>query len=175
MSFKSRSYCSAQMCESLRVSINWAFMCSQAPVLRTLPSSTCETRSASPIWRVSRLPRYCITLVRLMTLRAAIFASLVKRSSWTPSAKEASSLSLLRFSNGSTAIPAAAGRRNRSLFQTITPTVAISASDNVITAAIAGFLRTHFFPRAKSPVRRARIGSCFSQRSRSSASARAEA
>ena len=54
---------------------------------RTLPSNTWETRSSSPILRIFRLPRYSITLVRLMTLRSAIFASLVKISSCTPSTK----------------------------------------------------------------------------------------
>ena len=46
----------------------------------------------------------CITLIRLITFRSAIFASSVKISSWTPSAKNPFSWSALRFSNGSTAM-----------------------------------------------------------------------
>src|SRR4026209_1643607 len=45
-----------------------------------------------------------MTLVWLMTLSLEILASLVKTSSCTPSAKNSSSLSLLRFSNGKTAM-----------------------------------------------------------------------
>src|SRR5439155_1071851 len=56
-----------------------------------------------------------MTLVRLITLRSAIFASLVKVSSCTPSAKKASSLLSLRFSNGSTAIPAGIRRTDSRL------------------------------------------------------------
>ncbi len=77
----------------------------------TLPSNTWETRSASPISRAFCLPRYCVTLVRLITLRSAIFASLVKMSSCTPSAKKACSFSSLRFSNGNTAMPVVTGWR----------------------------------------------------------------
>src|SRR4030095_10306152 len=60
-------------------------------------------------WPISRRLRcapvlYCITEVRLMTFRSAIFARSVKISSCTPSVKKAFSLSLLRFSNGRTAM-----------------------------------------------------------------------
>src|SRR5438876_8108468 len=51
---------------------------------------------------------------------------------------------------------------------------AAKATNDAINAATAGLRRTHFFPREKTPVRRARIGSCFSQRSKSSARARAD-
>ena len=47
---------------------------------------------------------YCMTLVRLITFRSAICARSVKISSCTPSVKKAFSLSLLRFSKGSTAM-----------------------------------------------------------------------
>src|SRR5207249_3299499 len=47
-------------------------------------------------------------------------------------------------------------------------------SRNATRSALVGLRRTNFPPRAKTPVCRALIGSCFSQRSRSSASARAE-
>ena len=173
-SFKSRSYSSAQIPASVRVSTNCAFTCTLPPERRTVPSSTCETRSALPICRTSCLPRYCMTLVRLITLRSAIFASLVKMSSWTPSAKNACSFSSLRFSNGSTAMPVVTGCRMNSLFQTIQPAAAARATSDAANSALVGFRRTHFLPRVRIPVRRARIGSCFSQRSRSSASARAE-
>jgi hypothetical protein len=46
----------------------------------------------------------CEVDVREITLSAPILASRVRISSWIPSAKYAFSLSLLRFSNGSTAI-----------------------------------------------------------------------
>src|SRR6266567_7493967 len=61
-----------------------------------------------------------------------------------------------------------------SLFQTIHPAAAASAIRDVASNALVGLRRTHFLPRAKTPVCRARIGSCFSQRSISSASATAE-
>src|SRR3954447_20678617 len=46
---------------------------------------------------------YCITDVRLITLRSAILARLVRISSCTPSVKKTLSGSRLRFSNGRTA------------------------------------------------------------------------
>ena len=65
-----------RLCEARRLSFG-----------RCLP--TREIRQAHPRSRACYcLPRYPITLVRLITLRSAIFASLVRRSSWTPSAKE---------------------------------------------------------------------------------------
>src|SRR5215468_7929411 len=51
---------------------------------------------------------------------------------------------------------------------------AIKATREAAKSALLGLRRTHFVPRAKTPVCRARMGSCFDQRSRSSASARAE-
>src|SRR5439155_391869 len=69
-----------------------------------------DTRRSFPICRTFRFSRYSITLLRLITFRSAILASLVKMSSWTPSTKAAaSSLCSLRFSNGRTAIPVVIG------------------------------------------------------------------
>ena len=45
------SYCSAQTCMSERVSINCALRRRCVPVLRTLPSRTCDTRRSFPICR----------------------------------------------------------------------------------------------------------------------------
>src|SRR6266496_3133585 len=56
----------------------------------------------------------------------------------------------------------------------IHPAAATSAIKDAARSALVGLRRTHFLPRAKIPARRASIGSCFSQRSRSSANARAE-
>src|SRR5437763_1736185 len=58
-----------------------------------------------------------MTLVRLITRKSLILARLVRMSSWMPSAKNAFSLSSLKFSNGSTAMPFASicvsiGRRS---------------------------------------------------------------
>ena len=159
----------------MRVSINCAFKRRCVPILRTLPSKMWDTRSSLPIWRTFRLPRYSMTLVRLITFRSAILASFVRTSSCTPSTNAAaSSLCSLRFSNGRTAIPLASGCRINSLFQTIHPAAAASAISDAASSALVGLRRTHFLPRTKIPVWRARIGSCFSQRSKSSASARAE-
>src|SRR5207302_1713869 len=98
-----------------------------------------------------------------------------------PSAKYAFDLSSLRLANGKTAIDfsdpkmvVVGGGRFDSLFQTITPTTAASAASDGTRMAAAGFRRTHFRLRMKIPLRRARIGSCRSQRTRSSASARAD-
>src|SRR5207245_4979955 len=66
------------------------------------------------------------------------------------------------------------GRRTNSLFQITTATAAARAINDAISPAVVGLRRTHFLPRRKIPVCRAEIGSCFSQRSKSSASARAE-
>jgi len=115
-----------------------------------------------------------MTLVRLITLRSAIFASLIKMSSWTPSAKNSCSFSSLRFSNGSTAMPVVNGCRMNSVLQTIQPAAVVNATRDSARSAPVGFRRTHFLPRVRIPVCRARIGSCFSHRSRSLASARAE-
>src|SRR5262249_57329939 len=54
------------------------------------------------------------------------------------------------------------------------PAAAAKATRHASENALLGLRRTHFVPRANTPVWRARIGSCFNQRSRSSASARAE-
>src|SRR5439155_391871 len=76
----------------------------------SLTSRRCDTRRSFTICRTFRFSRYSITLLRLITFRSAILASLVKMSSWTPSTKAAaSSLWSLRFSNGRTAIPLAIG------------------------------------------------------------------
>ena len=53
-------------------------------------------------------------------------------------------------------------------------TAAAKAASDKINKVMVGFRRTHFFPRPKTPVRRARIGSCLSHRPRSSARARAD-
>src|SRR5262249_29823922 len=79
-----------------------------------------------------------------------------------------------KFSNGRTAIPVGTGCRINSLFHTIQPAAAAKATRHASENALLGLRRTHFVPRANTPVWRARIGSCFNQRSRSSASARAE-
>src|SRR6202048_134549 len=47
---------------------------------------------------------YGMTLMRLITLRSATFARSVRISFWTPSAKNAFSLSVLKFSKGNTAM-----------------------------------------------------------------------
>src|SRR5436309_9559988 len=56
----------------------------------------------------------------------------------------------------------------------IQPAAVASATRDAANNALVGFRRTHFLPRLRIPVCRAKIGSCFSQRSKSSASARAE-
>ncbi len=72
----------------------------------TLPSTKWATPSCCPISRRLRCAPvlYCITEVRLITFKSAILARSVKISSCTPSVKKAFSLSLLRFSNGRTAM-----------------------------------------------------------------------
>jgi hypothetical protein len=84
--------------------------------------------------------------------------------------KAASALSPSRLSKGSTAIPADAC----SGALPHVPIAANSAIDNGISAALVGLRCTHFLPRMAIPMRRARIGSCFSQRSKSSPSTRAD-
>src|SRR5207248_11156372 len=79
-----------------------------------------------------------------------------------------------RFSNGSTAIPVVIGPRISSLFQIFHPTAAAKATRVAARSALVGLRCTHFLLRPMIPVCRAKIGSCFSQRSKSSASARAE-
>src|SRR5262245_61103717 len=61
---------------------------------------------------------YCITEVRLMTFKSAIFAKLFRISSCTPSVKNAFSGSALRLANGSTAM----------LFDGIAPVAVINFS-----------------------------------------------
>ena len=81
-----------------------------------------------------------------MTFRSAIFASFVRMSSCTPSAKAAAfSFSSLRFSNGRTAIPFVTGCRINSLFQTIHPAAATSATSDAASSALVGLRRIHFF------------------------------
>src|SRR5215472_834142 len=91
-----------------------------------------------------------------------------------PSVKYALAGSPLRFSKGKTATPFVTGAGINSLFQTIHPRVAVKATNDAINAAIAGFLRTHLRACVKNPLGFAWIDSCFSQCSRSSASARAD-
>src|SRR6266496_2806420 len=71
-------------------------------------------------------------------------------------------------------MPVVRGCRINSLFEMIQPAAAARATSDAAKRALDGFLRTHFLLRVRIPVCRARIGTCFSQRSRSSASARAE-
>src|SRR5207244_11085757 len=98
----------------------------------------------------------------------------------TPPAKNAFSCSLLRLLNGNTAMLFSGGatfeaaQRSDPTFQIITPNGTAKMRSIAAITAILGLRRTHFLPRVTGPVRRARIGSCFSQCSRSLASARAE-
>src|SRR5439155_22314365 len=119
------------------------------------------------------LPLNTKTDVRAGTRNPLIWDKSVHRSSVSPSLRYSFSLSGLMLTKGNTATPAAGGGSGL-LFQIITPTVAAKASDNTNSSAVVGFRRNHFFPRVKTPVCRARIGWCRNQRSRSSASARAE-
>src|SRR6476659_10176812 len=64
--------------------------------------------------------------------------------------------------------------RTNLLFQMFQPITAANATNDALNAAIAGFRRTHFWVYVKNPLRFAWIGSCFSQCSKSSASARAD-
>jgi hypothetical protein len=90
----------------VRASISCALTRTRLLARCTLPMSTCAILSACAISGKLRdaVVRYCITLVRLMTFRSAIFARFVRISSCTPSAKKEFSWFALRFSNGSTAI-----------------------------------------------------------------------
>src|SRR5213593_3798100 len=137
------------------------------PALLTLPSNIVDTFSCLPIWRMSAvLPLNTKTDVRAGTRNPLTWDKAVHRSSVIPSPRYSFSLSGLMLTKGNTATPAAGGGSGL-LFQIITPTVAAKASDNANSSAVVGFRRNHFFPRVKRPVRRARIGSYFSQRSRS--------
>src|SRR6266511_853093 len=71
-------------------------------------------------------------------------------------------------------MPVVTGCGINSVFQTIQPAAAANATRDAAKSALVGFRCTHFLLRVTSPVRRALIGSCLSQRSRSSARARAE-
>ena len=51
---------------------------------------------------------------------------------------------------------------------------AASATNDAASSALVGLRRNHFFPRAMIPACRAWIGSCLSQRSKSSPSVRAD-
>src|SRR5436189_4602331 len=59
-------------------------------------------------------------------------------------------------------------------FQIVTLKPTARASSNVTSTVVLGFRRTHLRVCVKNPLRFARIGSCFSQCSKSSASAKAE-
>ena len=56
-------------------------------------------------------------------------------------------------------------------FQTVTLRPTARATSNVTSTVVLGFRRTHLRACVKNPLGLARIGSCFSQCSRSSASA----
>src|SRR5204863_5364265 len=71
-------------------------------------------------------------------------------------------------------IPVVTGCRMNSVFHVIQAAAAAKATRDAAKSALLGLRRTHFVPRAKIPVCRAWIGSYFSHRSKSSASARAE-
>src|SRR5947199_4112505 len=136
------------------------------PALLTLPSNTVDTVSWLPFWRMSAvLPLNTQTDVRAGTRNPLIWDKAVHRSSVIPSPRYSFSFSALMLTKGNTATPAAGGGSGL-LFQIITPTVAAKASDNANRSAVVGLRRTHFLARVNGPVRRARIGSCFSQRSR---------
>ena len=47
------------------------------------------------------------------------------------------------------------GCQINSLFQTIQPVAAANATRDAVRSALAGFRRTHFLPRVKTPVWRA--------------------
>ena len=57
------------------------------------------------------------------------------------------------------------GRRGNSLFQTITA-YGCRQGEQHRARRVVGFRRTHFLPRRENSLRRAWIGSCFSQRSK---------
>jgi hypothetical protein len=150
-------------------------MRSLLPALLTLPSSTVGTFSCLPILRMSSVfPLKTNDDVRAGTRNPLIWDRAVHKSSVMPSLRYSFSLSLLILTKGNTATPAPVGGRDDSLFQMMTPSVATNASDNANSSAVVGLRRSHFSLRVKAPVCRARIGSLRSQRSRSSAKARAE-
>src|SRR5262249_60419531 len=121
-----------------------------------------------------------MTEVRLITFRSATFASSLRISSCTPSAKKAFSCSLLRLLNGSTAMLFSGGaefeaaERSDPVLQIITPNGTAKTRSIAAITEILGLRRTHFLPRVERPVPRARIGSCFSQCQSPSATSRAE-
>src|SRR6476659_6751312 len=120
------------------------------------------------------MPRYFATLLWLMTLRLAIFASLVETPSYPPSAKNAFALSGSRLSNGRTAMPPAAVGLAISPFQIITPRTDPSASKSAAIPATIGFLRDQRQSCAGGETGRAIIDRPSSHRSRSSAKELAE-
>src|SRR5256886_10068069 len=145
------------------------------PSRRKLPSSTFSTFSFFLTSLTSTLlPLNEKDEVRATTRNPSTFASASRISSLMPSQKYSWSFAGLRSTKGNTATPSDGGDGNDVLFQMITPTVAAKASDNANSSAIVGFRRIHLLPRVRIPVRRARIGSRFSQCLRSSASAREE-
>jgi hypothetical protein len=90
-----------------------------------------------------------MTEVRLITFKSAILARFDSSSSCIPSAKNAFSVSSLKFSNGSTAIPVVDGWWTNSVFQIKAPIAAERATTNT---ALVGFRRTHFLERVMTPV-----------------------
>jgi hypothetical protein len=91
---------------SVRASINCALTRTLLAARCTLPSTTWATPNSSPIFRWLRATPllYCITEVRLITLRSAICERSVRIWSCTPSVKNSFCFSSLRFSNGKTAM-----------------------------------------------------------------------
>ena len=149
-SFKSRSYSSAQTCASVRASINWAFMCSHAPVLRTLPSNTWDTPEL-----ITDLARVLFTAIShhagpANNLEIGNLGQLGQKVVLDAVGKGGVLSVITQIFKWKHCDSSCCGRRNRSLFQTITPTAAIRASDNHDIPAAVGFRCSHFFPRAKN-------------------------
>ena len=100
------------------------------------------------MWRRFRFAPllYCITDVRLMTFKSAIFARSLRISSCTPSAKNAFSGSALRFSNGNIIT----SPRGIGLWAVIlSPKTsrlppAVRAINNPTSIVVVGFRPTHF-------------------------------
>src|SRR5207249_10011294 len=84
-----------------------------------------------------------------------------RRSSdlWTPSAKNACSLSSLRFSNGSTAIPVVRGWRTNSLLEAIQAPAATKATREAANSVLVGLRCTHFLLRVKTDRKSTRLNS----------------
>ena len=142
----------------MRASINWALMCSQAPVLRTLPSKRGICLLISDLTRLLLIP-ISHHAGSADDLEIGNLRQFGQKSSWTPP-KAASSLSLVRFSNGSMRFKLLQDGGTGQVFQTITTTGTIRASDNTTIPATVGFRCSHFFPPPNTPL--ASIGSCLS-------------